>query len=33
VRNHLSALYQKLGVHSKAELMTRLSPRTSDQPV
>jgi DNA-binding CsgD family transcriptional regulator len=31
VRNHLSGLYQKLGVHSQAELMARLTPRLSDE--
>ena len=27
VRNHLSAIYRRLGVHSQAELLARLLPR------
>ena len=26
IRNHLSVIYRKLGVHSQAELLTRLIP-------
>jgi DNA-binding CsgD family transcriptional regulator len=30
VRNHLSGIYRKLGVHSRSELMLRLMPRDAD---
>jgi DNA-binding NarL/FixJ family response regulator len=30
VRNHLSGIYRKFGVHSQAALMLRLMPRAAD---
>jgi DNA-binding NarL/FixJ family response regulator len=30
VRNHLSGIYRKLGVHSQSELMVRLMPRDTE---
>jgi DNA-binding NarL/FixJ family response regulator len=30
VRNHLSSIYRKFGVHSQSELMLRLMPRDAD---
>jgi DNA-binding CsgD family transcriptional regulator len=31
VRNHLSSIYRKVGVHSQSELMLRLMPRLADE--